>query len=399
MKKRFFSLAVGMSLLMCASLHSAEQKLDLTVPDTNSNATFFLDFSKIKADSATFKLKTKDGVDVPFSFDWSYDRASNLKPKLTWYTYSFPRSEGKLSRPGWLSFKCLPGVHNYVFSFQDGGNSLPAPRPNPEVRTWWIDLIRNPFINSYKGYSIYPKTNTSILKDGGLQFNGNITLFLDDNILKDKRLQGRRLICHLVIEADSSTKGKGQLLCMPVKGVLKQKRQEGLSYTFYTEGGKPYEVLAETVLENTPDFLYKKKFATYLKASGKLYEFHLSSPPQLKQLQMNVNNTVFQPGDQLTVKLPTGSSEEFLAPLEFKLSNGSILSGGRVGRLEKNLTPSIEIISKDGAKTLQHSNSLSFALGQVPAGDYIVKVKLLDAQKQEITSQNIPIKVTGGIQW
>ena len=84
MKKRFFSLAVGMSLLMCASLHSAEQKLDLTVPDTNSNATFFLDFSKIKADSATFKLKTKDGVDVPFSFDWSYDRASNLKPKLTW---------------------------------------------------------------------------------------------------------------------------------------------------------------------------------------------------------------------------------------------------------------------------------------------------------------------------
>ena len=114
---------------------------------------------------------------------------------------------------------------------------------------------------------------------------------------------------------------------------------------------------------------------------------------------MNVNNTVFQPGDRLTVKIPTGSSEEFLEPLEFKLSDGSVLSGGRVGRLEKELVPSVEIISKNDAKILQRSDSLSFALGQMPAGDYLVKVRLLDAKKQEITSQSMPIKVTGGIEW
>lgn len=38
-------------------------------------------------------------------------------------------------------------------------------------------------------------------------------------------------------------------------------------------------------------------------------------------------------------------------------------------------------------------------LGKIPAGDYIVKVRLLDKEKKEITSQSIPVKITGGVEW
>ncbi|MBQ9754791.1 MAG: hypothetical protein IJV93_08595, partial [Lentisphaeria bacterium] len=156
---------------------------------------FFLDLRHTGADSSTFSLTTPDGKKIPFSFDMQLcrvqDKGKYQSSVNGYYSKAVaPSSEKKFEIPGFLSFRAVPGVKEYIFKFKDGAKETLS-RPDPGVRGWWIEIMRDPELKNPR-YIKGRKGHYKVLPQGGVECSSSFRIPRAATTA-DKRIAGRRI--------------------------------------------------------------------------------------------------------------------------------------------------------------------------------------------------------------
>lgn len=365
--KMYLRLLYLCFLASALTLAAREYRVPLE-PLPGEDQIFFLDLEAIKADSATFKLTTEDGRDVPFSFDMRIMSPDfkNLKQADGFRTWSTaPASENRFLKPGWLSFKRIPGAKRYVFSFHDGANTTEA-RPNPAVRAWWIELSNNP---DFKDVSMlyFKKEHVSQLPDGGVKTT-DLLRFRAKGMNLDPRGAGRRILGCMRV---SGSEGKHHFSVQYRNA--HNNNAAALNLNFILSNTEQTDVCAEgTVSKQAETAIRNKNFPVYISPAKdgflNLKSFHVQLPPRDNELKVVIPSSLLNIGDTLVLRA-IGLGAENILPF-----TSDSIKGFRVGSIDGKLIIESRLLDKSGNELLTGMSTI--ALNGIKAGQYTLEAKL-----------------------
>ena len=371
-------------LLPALFLEAKEYTVELdAVP--GEDQIFFLDLGRTGADSATFRLTTPDGRPVRFSFDMALSRVvvegQFQSPVNGYYSKEFaPASERRFEHPGFLSFKALPGVKKYIFKFRDGAKETRS-LPDPAVRGWWIELLRDPYLTNPR-YLAGPKGKYKMIPGGGVAFTAPIHIPRTSTIV-DERVNGRRFFALVRCE------GQFNLFAVRLRNAV-LTHLPVVSCYFPPRPGVMQDICAEGLLPAKDAIDPKVSFWTchYVKGPSVLKELHVQVPPMGRELGVSLKSDLFNEDDVIEI-VPHFGVGEFPVPFE---SGG--IKGQRYAFWKGKWTISSVLSDRRGRPILEGTGRELF-LRNVKEGSYFLTVRLsLDGAP--VMEKRVPVKVQKG---
>ena len=346
---------------------------------------FFLDLGRTGADSATFRLTAPDGKPVRFSFDMQLSRVvvegQFQSPVNGYYSKEFaPASERRFEHPGFLSFKAVPGVKKYIFKFRDGAKETRS-LPDPAVRGWWIELLRDPYLTNPR-YVSGPKGKYRMIPGGGVEFTAPIHIPRTSTIA-DERVNGRRFFALV------RCRGQFNLFAVRLRNAVLTHLPVVSCYFPLSPGGMQ-DICAEGLLPAKNAIDPKVSFWTchYVKGPSVLKELHVQVPPVGRELGVSLKSDLFNEGDVIEI-VPHFGIGEFPVPFE---SGG--IKGQRYAFWRGKWTVSGVLADEKGRPVLRGSGRELF-LRNVKEGSYTLTVRLsLDGSC--VMEKRFPVKVQKG---
>lgn len=367
------------------SIGAAEYQVKLNaVP--GDEQVFFLDLAKTGADSSTFRLTTPNGQTVPFSFDMKIGSPAfngKIQPDgfRTWS--AAPAEQNRFLTPGWLSFKSVRGIRQYIFTFRDGAEKT-LERPNPTVRAWWIEQSCNPgFRNSALLYC--KKDQLTPLPDGGRKITGVIR-FRQKGMPLTAKAAGRRILGLLRVSGKpGSYNFSVQYRSAPYPNAA------ALNPNFKLTDEKPTDICVEGMIVKNPEKAVRSLAYPVWISAGKqsltLYSLRIQLPPPMQEITALVPTDILNVGD--TVKLQAaGQDRENILPF---VSGG--IRGYSVGAVAGKISIGWRLLDPCG-KTVRSGTDILSA-GQLKPGKYTLETKLM-ANGNVLRIQTFPILIQQG---
>ena len=367
------------------SISAAEYQVKLNaVP--GDEQVFFLDLSKIKADSSTFRLTTPDGQTVPFSFDMRIESPAfsrKIQPDgfRTWS--AAPAEHNRFLTPGWLSFKSVKGIREYIFTFRDGAEQTQE-RPNPAVRAWWIEQSCNPgFRNPSLLY--FKKDQLTPLPEGGRKITGVIR-FRQKGMPLTSKAAGRRILGLLRLSGKPGTYNFSvQYRSAPYPNAA------ALNPNFKLTDEKPTDICVEGMIVKNPEKAVRSPAYPVWISAGKqaltLYSLRVQLPPPGQEITVLVPTDILNVGD--TVRLQAaGQDRENILPF---VSGG--IRGYSVGTVDGKISIAWRLLDTRGKTMLSGTDILS--AGQLKPGKYTLETQLM-ANGNVLRIQTFPILIQQG---
>lgn len=362
MKKLLLSVACALSVFCCGA---KEYTVELpAVP--GSEQIFFLDLAGKGADSGTFQLTTPDGRQVPFSFDMRIERKVEKGKFLSavngFYSKQMaPSAENRFESPGFLSFKSVPGVKKYIFKFKDGAKKTLA-RPNPKVRGWWIEVMRDPLFTTAR-YIRGKKGTFKILPGGGLEFSRPFRI-THAATTADQRISGRRIFALV------RCKGPFGYFGINWKNGVWDKTTV-ISCYFPHSIDRFQDVCAEGLLASKDVFGKRTHFwhCYYVKEPCIIKAFHVQLPPVGRDLGVKLLSDLFYSDDMVEI-FPFGGTGEAAVAFE---SGG--IKGARYG-VWKGQTGVSAVLTDARGRKLRTVRGRKFSLAGIAPGNYTLDVTL-----------------------
>lgn len=346
---------------------------------------FFLDLGGTGADSATFRLTTPDGRPVRFSFDMQLSRVvvegQFQSPVNGYYSKEFaPASERRFEHPGFLSFKAVSGVKKYIFKFRDGAKETRS-LPDPAVRGWWIELMRDPYLTNPR-YVAGPRGRYKMIPGGGVEFTAAIHVPRSSTIV-DERVNGRRFFALVRCE------GQFNLFAVRLRNAV-LTHLPVVSCYFPPRPGVMQDICAEGLLPAKDAIDPKVSFWTchYVKGPSVLKELHVQTPPVGRELGVSLKSDLFNEGDVIGI-VPHFGIGEFPVPFE---SGG--IKGKRYAFWRGEWTVSSILADEKGRPVLKGLGR-ELSLRNIKEGSYTLTVRLsLDGSR--VMEKRFPVKVQKG---
>lgn len=377
-------LGAFFTLLLC----SAKEYTVILPAVPGPEQIFFLDLAGTGADSSTFQVTTPDGKQVRFSFDMRITR-QEIKGKFLravdgfYSKESAPAAERRFERPGFLSFKTVPGVKEYIFKFKDGAKVIQS-RPDPAVRGWWIEIMRDPFLKDIRNISCY-KGRFKMRQGGGVEFTYPIRIWRKAANI-DKRIDGRRIFAllrgtgpfeYFSIPLKNGVWDKTSAIACyikPAKGVMMDHCSEGLLAAKDAHLAQNHRNYGRFIL-NTE----------YVKGTAFIKEIHLQLPPVNRNMGISLDSDLFNTGDILHIK-PYGGIGESAVPFE----SGSI-KGLRYGIWKGKTDIFYELTDAKGKRLLKGKGNKIF-LRNIKEGSFTLHVRL-ELDGHFAMKKSFPIRV------
>ena len=373
--------------VFCALLMATVFTVKLPCGD-GGQETYFLPLDEVKADVSSMTLRTAAGKDVLFSFDARIDIPERpgfvRKPVDGYYSsYSYPLAEDACRRYGWLSFRAPEGSESLDLSFSTGRGRV-VECPNPAVRTWWVNLLRKPFVED---------------EAKGLRLDRTVNIPPGD-FVDISQLAGRRFVTLLGATAPEGSP-KPSFYCIRIPSAAGTTPNVNAHYFGISKAGN--DVITEGFVKVgvVPEFLDRRSAAvlspSYRARPSKepllVRRFRLQSAPCVRLSGAKLASDLFNVGDLVDIRLPK-SRGDVLVPFE---SGG--IRGERVVTLapDAKVTAKAELVGRDG-RTVRTGSGTSFSLAGIAPGRYDLKVSLY-ADGRFLSSSPIPIGVQPGPQW
>ena len=381
MKRLLLSACLLLPLLF---LEAKEYTVELdAVP--GEDQIFFLDLRGTGADSSTFRLTSPDGKPVRFSFDMELSRVvvpgQFQSPVNGYYSREFaPASERRFEIPGYLSFKAVPGVKKYIFKFRDGAKETRS-LPDPAVRGWWIELLRDPYLTNPR-YVSGPKGKYKMIPGGGVEFTAPIHIPRGSTIVNE-RVNGRRFFALVRCE------GQFNLFAVRLRNAV-LTHLPVVSCYFPPSSGAFQDICAEGLLPAKNAIDPKVSFWTchYVKGPSVLKELHVQVPPVGRELGISLKSDLFNEGDVIEI-VPHFGVGEFPVPFE---SGG--IKGQRYASWRGKWTVASVLADGKGRPVLRGPGR-ELPLRNVKEGSYTLTVRLsLDGTL--VMEKRFPVKVQKG---
>lgn len=310
-------------------------------------AVFFVDLKRVGAalgepvDTGSLRLVGPDGKAVPFSLDYRYADRKDLplpNPRYTdptgYWGYKYPVAEDKLRRLGYLSFRPAAGAGDYALYFTTArSKGALKPRPQPAVRPWWIEQIRDPNFSQdgrrkghpglytgwrHKGwrhvkrkspegercYEVFRPTGGRLISQAAL---------LD----LDRRIAGRRIILYHVLYAEKGLTGRNIFLSLP--SALRAPPRGAIYVRL--RGVPPrtwYALSVEGRVSERFEKFTKRIYANYNEPCF-LAAFHLQFPPDRESSNLiDIGSDLAYPHDRMPLTWRSGE-REYLYPLDLRV--------------------------------------------------------------------------------
>ena len=360
--------------LAALSLSAKDYKVELeAVP--GEEQVFFLELSGTGADSSTFQLTGPDGREIPFSFDMRIARPETpgkFNPPADGFhsRVSAPASEERFMKPGYLSFRRETDAKRYTLTFRDGAEKT-LPRPNPAVRAFWIELVRDPDLKEKTHMGVYRGT-LKMLPGGGVEFDRpfsinrqKTTAFRADMKQADPRICGRRIIGLVRCE------GPFSFWNVILKNAVR-KDAVALSCYFTPQPGVILDLCSEGILDKDQSGNSNPRFfnTEYVKGPCRIYCFHVQLPPSDHAVGVKLKSDIVNLDEMISLE-PFGLGCDNIMPFE---SGG--IKGYRVGRWEGRPDARYSLRNAEG-KVVKSGSGLQFKLSEIREGRYHLDVELL----------------------
>ena len=327
---------------------------------------FFLDLRNTSADSSTFSLTTPDGKKIPFSFDMQLcrvqDKGKYQSSVNGYYSKAVaPSSEKKFEIPGFLSFRAVPGVKEYIFKFQDGAKETLS-RPDPGVRGWWIEIMRDPELKNPR-YIKGRKGHYKVLPQGGVECSSSFRIPRAATTA-DKRIAGRRIFALVRCQ------GPVSYFTIDLKNGA-WDRTSAIACYFPPSPDVMQDICAEGLLASENVFPKRNFFwrCEYVKGASTFKRIHVQLPPIGREMGASIDSDLYNEGDVINIK-PYGGSGESAIPFE----SGSI-KGMRYGVWQGEVDLVFELKNSAG-KTLLKGKGNTLSLQKVKPGAYVLTVDI-----------------------
>ena len=327
---------------------------------------FFLDLRHTGADSSTFSLTTPDGKKIPFSFDMQLcrvqDKGKYQSSVNGYYSKAVaPSSEKKFEIPGFLSFKAVPGVKEYIFKFKDGAKETLS-RPDPGVRGWWIEIMRDPELKNPR-YIKGRKGHYKVLPQGGVECTSSFRIPRAATTA-DKRIAGRRIFALVRCQ------GPVSYFTIDLKNGV-WDRTSAIACYFPPSPEVMQDICAEGLLASENVFPKRNFFwrCEYVKGPSTFKRIHVQLPPIGREMGASIDSDLYNEGDVINIK-PYGGSGESAIPFE----SGSI-KGMRYGVWQGEVDLVFELKNSAG-KTLLKGKGNTLSLKKVKPGSYVLTVDI-----------------------
>ena len=363
MKKTLIFLLVCCAGAFLCTAREYTVKL-LAVP--GEEQIFFLDLRNTGADSSTFSLTTPDGKKIPFSFDMQLcrvqDKGKYQSSVNGYYSKAVaPSSEKKFEIPGFLSFRAVPGVKEYIFKFQDGAKETLS-RPDPGVRGWWIEIMRDPELKNPR-YIKGSKGRYKVLPQGGVECTSSFRIPRTATTA-DKRIAGRRIFALVRCQ------GPVSYFTIDLKNGA-WDRTSAIACYFPPSPDVMQDICAEGLLASENVFPKRNFFwrCEYVKGASTFKRIHVQLPPIGREMGASIDSDLYNEGDVVTIK-PYGGSGESAIPFE----SGSI-KGMRYGVWQGEIDLVFELKNSAG-KTLLKGKGNTLSLKKVKPGSYVLTVDI-----------------------
>ena len=367
------------------SISAAEYQVKLNaVP--GDEQVYFLDLSKIKADSSTFRLTTPAGQTVPFSFDMrieSPDFSRKIQPDgfRTWS--AAPAEQNRFLTPGWLSFKSVKGARQYIFTFRDGMERT-LERPNPAVRAWWIEQSCNQgFQNTALLYC--KKDQLTPLPEGGRKITGVIR-FRQKGMPLTAKAAGRRILGLLRVSGKPGNYNFSiQYRSAPYPNAA------ALNPNFKLTEEKPTDICVEGMIAKNPEKAVRSlAYPVWISAAKQeltLYSLRVQLPPHMQEITVLLPTDILNAGDSVRLQA-AGLDRENILPF---VSGG--IRGYSVGAAAGKISIVWRLLDTRG-KTMRSGTDILSA-GQLKPGKYTLETKLM-ANENVLRIQTFPILIQQG---
>ena len=374
-----------LSFLLFLPLTAKEYSVTLP-PAPGPEQVFFLDLAKTGADSATFRLTDDRGHVLPFSFDMRIFRPQApekyRRPPDGFYSKeAAPAAENRFLYPGWLSFRAVPGAKFYTLTFRDGAAETVA-RPDPAVRAWWIELMKDPFFRD--PHNLSNPRNVKVLPGGGIEFSRSL-LVSRKAAVADERSRGRRILGLLRSEGDIT-----YFSFLQRNEVI--PHIPALSCYFRNIPGKVTDICAEGIISSRPgELCTNKSFISgfhYVKGTVRIHRLSVQLPPSEKSAGVSLKSDLLNTGDRVRFDV-FGLG----FPNTIPFSSGGI-SGLRAG-LWKTAPEVVYALFDVKNRAVLKGRGESFLLKNVPPGRYLLRTTLLVAGS-EVAKQTFPLTVQKG---
>ena len=346
--------------------------------EPGAQETYFLPLGELGADSSTFTLKTVAGADVPFSFDAriDYPEDGQYRPPADGRrsTESAPSAEDRYRRLGWLSFRAPEGADELAFSFRTGAAKT-AERPNPSVRTWWVELVREP-----------PKFGET-----GVALKAGKAIVMGPSAFADlAAIGGRRVVTYWrTVAADG--KADGHLgLRLPNKAGY----QNLLSVYFAARSEETDSIADGIVKDGATAFSHPSRALELLvQQPVRVLDLKVQSAPRARPDGLHLQSDLFYAGDTVRISLLSGHGEILV-----DFTDGEV-RGQRVVTVPDGATlRTVSCLRDAGGHKLRVGEGRTFPLKGIAAGRYSLQVLTLLGQKK-LSSVSFPIKVEKGPKW
>ena len=363
MKKTLIFLLVCCAGAFLCTAREYTVKL-LAVP--GEEQIFFLDLRNTGADSSTFSLTTPDGKKIPFSFDMQLcrvqDKGKYQSSVNGYYSKAVaPSSEKKFEIPGFLSFKAVPGVKEYIFKFQDGAKETLS-RPDPGVRGWWIEIMRDPELKNPR-YIKGRKGHYKVLPQGGVECTSSFRIPRAATTA-DKRIAGRRIFALVRCQ------GPVSYFTIDLKNGV-WDRTSAIACYFPPSPEVMQDICAEGLLASENVFPKRNFFwrCEYVKGPSTFKGIHVQLPPMGREMGVALDSDLFNTGDVIEIK-PYGGKGESGIPFESGSVKG-VRYGIWTGATEVNYT----LCDASGKVSLKGKGK-KIHLDRIKEGTYTLTLRL-----------------------
>ncbi len=391
--KALFLLA---GLLLAASGAAAGQQLEFLAGKAETQV-FFLDCQQLQIETASLRLTDCQGNEVPFSLDWrwelppdidrNYGSDGRFAPKANGYYSKWfaPAQERRFAQLGWLSFRKSPGCEKYILSFATGPGAASA-RPAPALRPWWIELMCDPLLQDLSKLTFADGSLTAH-PEGGVEFTKSF-FWPQGCYLVSEQLKGRRLM------AMTRLANCGGNFNVPFFNAVIKKTTV---INCYFKVDSPTDFLVEGRVDNLPGELFRTwRGGLYLgkdqpAGKGRMWFFHLQSPPESGGIDMRLNSTLFNLGDRARITV---------AGFEHELLYQAAPGLARVENWEPEYTVLVKLLDRDG-REVASCHSAAFPLTGLAPGRYTMDVSLHSKRKnpEVIAAQTFAFELQNGPDW
>ena len=412
------------AMLLSAPLFTAEAELILSNPDRCG--VFFVDCAALRRtlgrwpDTATFKLKDKNGEELPFAF---YPRVADYGRKSTGlyavkpdgHRLDIRKSDDPESarylRMGYLVIPSgLPDTEQVHLTFSTG-ETEPEAVSDPELKPWWINVFPEPEelekgIASGKYHIHSGQWKSSRDENGDLFFEqtgqGGILMVRMD---PSERCARRRFFFTAKLKCLRSEKGENDFFQFHVnyRNLYNNRKASAFHrgipwpgwFEFLTEGhtGEPgcrKEELSEGEDGKSP------QARLYVNFQGQAGHFYFQMPPNYSEsYKLILESDVLMPGDTATLSYQAeNATGEYFRDCKFQLMTKGkeyFVQGATLLR-NKNFTIDWKLYDSAGEKILSGKN-MPFEVKNISPGKYNLKAMLTRNDGLCVKSTVFPVEI------